>query len=99
MGLLKYLVDSVYRKLFGVRAFCRHGSLTLNYGKHEVFVPVVIHDEATTPKRVWFSLDGHGCPVCLGSVNSIGCETVEGGFALYADVQTESLTITWFACL
>jgi hypothetical protein len=95
MRIIQYIVNSFFLEIFGSPSFCRNGEIRLTYGKTQMFVEAFLPQ--ARPSKVWLAItDVEGVPVCQGSINMAGAEIAEGGFNLYADIQTDSATVRWF---
>lgn len=101
MNIVRIIVDTLYKELFGSPIFSKHGEVELANGFHEVFIETIVGPEHVTPTSVWLSLKECGCniPICQGSVNTVGYTVCDNGFTLYANVKSEKLIVKWFVSL
>lgn len=73
----------------------RKNRTLLHHGTHEIAL-----DLGETPKRVWVALDeDHLVPTCVGNVDYVSTQIVDGGFVLYANINSAHRHLYWFARL
>ena len=95
-GLGQTILDTL-SELFGFHHHqeIQRGTIDLAHGKHELEIHL-----QKTPAAVWTSFKGAAVvPVCIGGMDMIGVQIVHNGFVIYANIQSASRSINWFANL
>ena len=69
------------------------GQVLLPTGQHEIEIFT-----RKDPVEVWIKSNGVGdLNVCQGDIDSFNAQPILGGFILYANVKSESLSLSWRA--
>jgi hypothetical protein len=64
-------------------------SITLTAGQHDIFIPT-----EQTPQKIYISVE-EGSPVCVGALNMATAVIQDSGFALYADIKSNSAVVSY----
>lgn len=87
----KFLANLILR-IVGRMNRVDSGTISFSRGQHELFV------SSRCNENIWVQLSDEGIGVCGGeSVNKVGYASSDGGIVFYADVQTNSCEVKWFA--
>lgn len=68
------------------------GTINFSRGQHELFVA------SQCNRGVWIKIKDRGAGVCGGgNRNKVGYAPAENGIIFYADIETDSCEVRWFA--